>query len=269
MNQLSGTPTPASADPTLIGTAMVLKEFDAGHPRDIPGGREDEGSLLGTSASEVLRVARRLDHVQQNMVASARSIRSDVQRVIDGLDADMPLTTGVIGTSAHTLDLLCARRAELHQRLERLIGLHKLLVARMPAQATAPERTPTRQRAAEPSRPMKLSSSQRLALDSVARGQVTAQLTSIRHGERITSSDMRVSVVSVNWLIDRKLVEHDMSRSLFVGRKLRLTAAGARVHASLTGSPGPAPASRTAATPDPTPAQAASTHPPRTVKAAR
>ncbi|MGW3183256.1 hypothetical protein ACWDD9_28670 [Kitasatospora sp. NPDC001119] len=258
-----------SADPTMIGTAMVLREFDIGHPRDIPGGRDDEGSLLGSSASEVLRVARRLDHVQQNMVASARSIRGDVQRVIDGLDTDMPLTTGVLGTSAHTLDLLCARRAEIHQRLDRLIGLHKLLAAQTPAEPATPERAPERQRAAEPPRPVKLSPSQRLALDAVARGEVTVRSSGMRHGEQIISPGMRVSTVSVNWLIDRKLVGHDMSRSLYVGRELRLTPAGARVHASLSGSPGTEAAPTTATSPGQGPAQAASTQPPRTAKAAR
>ncbi|MFJ9446731.1 hypothetical protein ACIRRH_33460 [Kitasatospora sp. NPDC101235] len=245
-----------SADPTMIGTAMVLREFDVAHPRDIPGGRDDEGSLLGSSASEVLRVARRLDHVQQNMVASARSIRSDVQRVIDGLDTDMPLTTGVIGTSAHTLDLLCARRAELHQRLERLAGLHQLLATRLPAEPATPERTPTPQRAAEQSRPVKLSAPQRLALDAVARGEVIVRESGIRHGQQIISPGMRVSTVSVNWLIDRKLVEHDMSRSLYAGRKLRPTPAGSRVHASLAGHARTEVASPSVAAPSLDPAQA-------------
>ncbi|MFE4514050.1 hypothetical protein ACFRMQ_07610 [Kitasatospora sp. NPDC056783] len=263
MNRLSGTPAPAPTDPTMIGTAMVLKEFDVGHPRDIPGVRDDEGSLIASSASEVLRVARRLDQVQQNMVASARSIRGDVQRVIDGLDTDMPLTTGVLGTSAHTLDLLCARRAELHQRLDRLIGLHKLLASQTPAEPATPARAPERQRATEPPRPVKLSSPQRLALDAVARGKVTVQESGIRHGQQIISPGMRVSAVSVNWLIDRKLVDHDMSRSLYVGRKLRLTPAGARVHASLAGSPGTEAASPTAATPGRDTASAAQEPPAR------
>ncbi|MFF2657356.1 hypothetical protein ACFVUH_08315 [Kitasatospora sp. NPDC058032] len=236
MNQPSDTPTPASTDPTMIGAAMVLKEFGVGRLRDIPGGHDDEGGLLASSASEVLRVARRLDHVQQSMVDKARSLRGDLQRVIDGLDADIPMTTGVIGTSAHALDLLCARRAEPHQRLERLIGLHQLLAARMPAEPAAPDRAPTRQRGpAEPSRPMKLSPSQRLALDAVARGEVTVHSMSIRQGQRVISPGMRVSSVSVTWLLDRKLVEHDRSRSLYHGQKVRLTPAGARVHATLAG----------------------------------
>ncbi|MER7701612.1 hypothetical protein ABTX81_01750 [Kitasatospora sp. NPDC097605] len=267
MNQPSDTPRPASADPTTIGTAMVLKEFDVGRLRDIPGGRDDEGGLLGSSASEVLRVARRLDHVQQGMVTTARSIRGDVQRVIDGLDADMPLTTGVIGTSAHALDLLCARRAELHQRLDRLIGLHQLLAARMPAEPAAPDRAPTRQRAAEPSRPIRLSASQRLALDAVARGEVTVHSMSVRQGRRVISPGMRVSAVSVTWLIDRKLVEHDRSRSLYQGQKLRLTPAGARVHATLAGTAHAEAASPSAATPDA--AQVAGIDPVRTGRPAR
>ncbi|MFF2955713.1 hypothetical protein ACFVVU_30750 [Kitasatospora sp. NPDC057965] len=265
MNQPSDTPT--LSDPTMIGTALVLKEFGVGRLRDIPGGRDDEGGLPGSSAGEVLRVARRLDHVQQGMVASARSIRGDVQRVIDGLDAEMPLTTGVIGTSAHALDLLCARRAELHQRLDRLIGLHRLLTAQAPAEPAAPDRTPARQRAVEASRLMKLSASQRQALDAVARGDVTVHSMSIRQGQRVISPGMRVSAVSVTWLLDRKLVEHDRSRSLYHGQKLRLTPAGARIHASLSGNAQAEVASPSAAMPDP--AQAAGIDPVRAGRPAR
>lgn len=131
---------PPATDPTKVGTALVLAVFGVERLSAIPGWHDDEDSPLGRSADEIHRTARRLDHVQQSMVSLASTIRRDMQRVVNGDDVDLPQTHGLLGSSALALDLLCARRAELHQHLDALTQLHKILAAnRPPATPVQPE----------------------------------------------------------------------------------------------------------------------------------
>ncbi|MGW2542731.1 hypothetical protein ACWC5I_18120, partial [Kitasatospora sp. NPDC001574] len=224
---------PPVADPAKVGTALVLAVFGVDRLAAIPGWHDDQDSPLGRSADEVHRTARRLDHVQQNMVALAGAIRSDMQRVIDGDDVDLPQTHGLIGSSALSLDLLCARRAELYQHLDALTQLHKILTASQPPAPPAHQEGPAPTRSAEDQQgPAKLSAPQRKALDAVARGKVYLQTSSIRSSARVTTTEP-VSALSVTTLIRRKLVEADTSTSLYQGQRLRLTATGTRLHAAL------------------------------------
>ncbi|MER6398520.1 hypothetical protein ABT263_21070 [Kitasatospora sp. NPDC001603] len=227
---------PPATDPTKVGTALVLAVFGVERLSAIPGWHDDEDSPLGRSADEIHRTARRLDHVQQSMVSLASTIRRDMQRVVNGDDVDLPQTHGLLGSSALSLDLLCARRAELHQHLDALTQLHKILSAnRPPATPVQPEGPAAARTAEAPQRPAKLNEAQRKALDAVARGRVHLQAGSVRSSARVTTSEP-VSAVSVTALIKRKLVEADTRTSLYQGQKLRLTAAGTRLHAAVVGA---------------------------------
>ncbi|MFF2041804.1 hypothetical protein ACFVVX_15350 [Kitasatospora sp. NPDC058170] len=233
-----GEPAPAvsAAEPTAVGTALVLKALGVDRLVSIPGWHDDEDTPLGRSAGEVRSTARRLDHVQQNMVALATGIRRDMQRVVDGKDVDLPQTHGLIGSSALPLDLLCARRAELYQHQDTLTQLHKILVAGPPpAPPVQPEGPATARVAEAPLRPAKLNEAQRKALDAVARGRVYLRSSSVRGDASVTTSEP-VSAVSVTALIKRKLVEADTRTSLYQGQKLRLTPAGTRLHAAVVGA---------------------------------
>ncbi|MFJ1707608.1 hypothetical protein [Kitasatospora sp. NPDC088346] len=231
-------PAPAvpAAEPTAVGTALVLQALGVDRLVSIPGWHDDEDTPLGHLAGKVRSTASRLDHVQRNMVTLATSIRRDMQRVIDGHDVDLPQTHGLIGSSALSLDLLCARRAELYQHLDALTQLHKILAAnRPPAPPVQPEGPATARTAKATQHPAKLNEAQRKALEAVARGRVYLQTSSLRSSARVTTSEP-VSAVSVTALIKRKLVEADTRTSLYQGQKLRLTPAGTRLHAAVVGA---------------------------------
>ncbi|MFC9327896.1 HAD family hydrolase [Kitasatospora sp. NPDC057015] len=270
-------PAPAvarpTADPTKVGTALVLRTLGVERLSVLAGWHDDEDTPLGRLTDEVHRTARRLDHVQQSLVTLATSIRRDMQRVIAGDDVDLPQTHGLLGSSAQSLDLLVARRAELYQHLDGLTQLHKILAAAPASASVGPtaEQTASEHRGTEPPpRTTKLSSAQQRVLDAVARGRVTVHEGSIHNGLKIYALGVQVSTASVNSLIERKLIDRDTSTSLYVGQKLRLTAAGARVHASLPGIPpaGKASSPRTPPAVSEPPA-AVSIHPPRTTAGQR
>ncbi|KQV20920.1 MULTISPECIES: hypothetical protein [unclassified Kitasatospora] len=264
-------PAPArpTADPTRVGTALVLRALGVERLTATPGWHDEDDTPLGRLTSEVHRTARRLDHVQQNLVALASSIRRDMQRVIDGADVDLPQTHGVLGSTAQSLDLLVARRAELHQHLEALTELHKVLTSAASSPPPAAEAESKARTNSPPRREAKLSDPQKQVLDAVALGTVTVRETSIRQGTKISAGGQRLSPASVNSLIERKLIVRDTSTNLYFGQKLRLTDAGARLRASLAGT-SPARTPLPISLPGnagPTPP--VSVHPPRTTPGAR
>ncbi|GJF32628.1 hypothetical protein KNE206_53280 [Kitasatospora sp. NE20-6] len=232
------TPTVGSA---RIGTTMVLRALGVERLFDVPGWRDDEGTPLGHLAGQLHHAARRLDHVQETLVGLAAGLQRDLQRLADGQDVDLPQTGVALGHTAQQLDLLVARRTELHQHLEHLTALHKTITAATTAPDPAQPGPDPALRAApgqDAARTDKLSGPQRQALDAVARGLVSFRDSGAR-GNRtvIIAPGLRLHGASVNSLIERKLVERDTSTSLYRGQKLRLTLVGARVHATLTGTP--------------------------------
>ncbi|MFB7672677.1 hypothetical protein ACFC26_14830 [Kitasatospora purpeofusca] len=233
-------PPARPADPSQVGTALVLHTLGVERLVELPGWHDEENTPLAMSAEEVVRIARRLDRVQQNMVTLATTVRRDMQRVIDGDDIDLPHTHGILGSTAQSLDLLSARRTELYQHLDRIARLHKALAESDPPASRAghiagpPARAEERS-AAGPAREARLNTTQRAMLEAVADGRITVH--SIGTRDRMSAPGLDLSPASVNVLIKRNLVERDTSTSLYSGQRLRLTAAGARVHATLTGTP--------------------------------
>ncbi|MFC9331717.1 hypothetical protein [Kitasatospora sp. NPDC057015] len=267
MNQ---TPAPVWTASPQVGTALVLRAFGVERLTALPGWHDDEDTPLGRSADEVARTARRLDHVQRNMVALAVSIRSDMQRVIDGDDVDLPQTHGLLGSTAQSLDLLSARRTEPYQHLDALTQLHKTLAVSSPPDSGKNRAPATAAPAPAPAPEAKLNATQKAMLELVAKGLITVQESGVHRGARMTAPGVDVSPASVNVLIKRKLVDRDTSTSLYAGQRLRLTVAGARVHATLTGA-GSATSAGSGAAPSvgAEPATVISAHAPRTVRSTR
>ncbi|GLW58200.1 hypothetical protein [Kitasatospora phosalacinea] len=204
---------------------MVLQILDVPDLQAIPGSREDEDTPLGRSAADVAHLARRLDIVQYTLVTVATSIRRDMLRVIDGDDADLPQSHGVLGSSAQSLDFLVVRRTELFQALERATGLHQVLAAAQPQ---------AEQRPAAPAQEEKLTAPQREALEAVATGQVAMSDSGTQRPMRVMAAGLTVDRKALDALFRRKLVERDTSTSLFVGQTVRPTAADRRILAAAT-----------------------------------
>ncbi|MFI9787339.1 hypothetical protein ACIHEI_28120 [Kitasatospora sp. NPDC051984] len=112
---------------------------------ELPGSGTD--TVHGAIADQLASQARRLDDVQTRIVRLADALRRDLQRVVDGRDADEPSINGILHNTAPTLDLLAARRTELHRSLTDLVEVYKGLPPFTPAPVTA-EATTARQRAA-------------------------------------------------------------------------------------------------------------------------
>ncbi|WP_395297286.1 hypothetical protein ACF9IK_30515 [Kitasatospora hibisci] len=215
---------PAAPSPR-VGTAMVLQALGVERLSAVAGWTDGDDTPLGRLNSEIRTAVRRLDHVQERLVALAGSIRDDMQLVIDGHDGALLQANGLLASTAQSLDALALRRAELYERLDALTGLHKVL-------ATSPVPTPK----APIKTAVTLNKAQRQALDAVARGLVTVSESSIRRGRRISAPGLQLHPATVNSLIDRRLVVQDASTSLYHGRQLLLTPLGARLHAALAGT---------------------------------
>ncbi|GAA2119444.1 hypothetical protein GCM10009759_67540 [Kitasatospora saccharophila] len=237
-------PTAPAASSASVGTEMVLRVFDVPNLRAIPGWQEDEDTPLGRSADDVAHLARRLDIVQQTLVSVAAGIRRDMDRVIGGDDADMPLSHGVLSNSGQSLDFLVVRRSELFQALERAVGLHRLLAAHPPA--PPPEQKPA---APAQQKEKKLTATQRATLEAVATGKVTMHASEMRKPMQVGAAGVQVDRKALNVLFQRKLVERDTRTSLFVGQTVRPTAAGLRMLAVLNAAPAAAPTAAVTASP--------------------
>ncbi|WP_416971608.1 hypothetical protein [Streptomyces sp. 4F14] len=77
----------------------------------------------------------------------ATRLHHDLQRVIDGRGADEPSINGILQSTAPDLDLLAARRAELHRSLTELVEVYNGLPPFTAASAATEVNSP-RQRAA-------------------------------------------------------------------------------------------------------------------------
>ncbi|GAA2267081.1 hypothetical protein GCM10010430_60300 [Kitasatospora cystarginea] len=220
MTRASESPPAHSAAPsTRVGTATVLRTLGVEHLSAVPGWDDGDDTPLGRVNSEIRTTVRRLDHVQERLVALARTIRDDMQLVLDGNDGALLQANGLLASTAQSLDTLATRRVELYERLDALTGLHQVLAV---SSGPAPK--------APADAVVELNEAQRQALDAVARSQVT-----------VNESDLAPTAFSpVNSLMDRHLVDRDRSTSLYQGQRLRLTPLGARVHAALAGTTSPA-----------------------------
>ncbi|MBV6695569.1 hypothetical protein KV557_00310 [Kitasatospora aureofaciens] len=226
MTQASKSPPSHPATPsTRVGTATVLRTLGVERLSAVPGWDDGDDTPLGRVNSEIRTAVRRLDHVQERLVALARTIRDDMQLVLDGNDGALLQANGLLASTAQSLDTLATRRVELYERLEALTGLHQVLATT----AAPPPQAPAE-------KPIKLNDAQRRALDAVARGQVTVSEHSIRQGRQVTADGIQLHPATVNSLMERRLADRDRSTSVFVGQKLRLTPLGARVHAALAGT---------------------------------
>ncbi|MEV7122891.1 hypothetical protein [Kitasatospora griseola] len=97
------------------------------HPSRLPGYNTD--TAHGAIADQLASQARRLDHVQARIVQLATALQKDLQRIVDGRDADEPTINGILHRTApgFDLDLLAARRTELHRSLTSLIEVYETL----------------------------------------------------------------------------------------------------------------------------------------------
>lgn len=224
--------TAPAASLASVGTEMVLRVFDVPNLRAIPGWQDDEDTPLGRSADDVAHLARRLDIVQQTLVSVAAGIRRDMDRVIGGADADMPLSHGVLGNSAQSLDFLVVRRSELFQALKRAVGLHRLLAAH--PSVPPPERKPA---APAQQKEKPLTATQRATLEAVATGKVTMYASEMRKPMQVGAAGVQVDRRALNVLFQRKLIERDTRTSLFVGQTVRPTTTGLRILAGQSAAP--------------------------------
>ncbi|MGW4692384.1 hypothetical protein OU787_25715 [Kitasatospora sp. YST-16] len=108
---------------TDVGTRLVCVQLQVEHLHQLPGRGTD--TVHGAIADQLASQARRLDDVQTRIVHLADALRRDLQRVIDGRDAEEPSINGLLHNSAPTLDLLAARRTELHRSLTNLVEIYK------------------------------------------------------------------------------------------------------------------------------------------------
>ncbi|MEU6234663.1 hypothetical protein [Kitasatospora sp. NPDC047058] len=221
---------------TDLGSRLVWSELQAEQPEDLPGHRT--ATLHGAVADLIVSTANRLDGVQIRVVALAASLRDDLQRIAAGHDADLPVTTGVLRGSAVDLDLLVARRSELHRSLTALIDVYKELPTFVPPPTTAP--VPTAKRAPAAGR---LPPRQEEALRLVGSSTVTI-FKGVRGSVRVVAGGADVKVATVDALIGKGLVDHYERKDLFRGHDLTLTPEGQTRYEALTAKP---PAARSAA----------------------
>ncbi|MEV4559418.1 hypothetical protein AB0K51_20835 [Kitasatospora sp. NPDC049285] len=138
---------PRQAGNVDLGTRLVCTRLQVEHPRLLPG--YGTATLHGAVADQLASEARRLDDIQTRIVQLATALRRDLQRVVEGRDADEPSINGILFNTAPSIDLLAARRTELHRSLVSLVEVYETLPPfAAPAPAPAAAAKTTRQRAA-------------------------------------------------------------------------------------------------------------------------
>lgn len=139
---------PRQAGNVDLGTRLVCTRLQVEHPRLLPG--YGTATVHGAVADQLASDARRLDDIQTRIVQLATALRRDLQRVVEGRDADEPSINGILFNTAPSIDLLAARRTELHRSLVSLVEVYETLPPFAPAPAPAPAAAAktTRQRAA-------------------------------------------------------------------------------------------------------------------------
>ncbi|MFD9592515.1 hypothetical protein ACFWA9_07105 [Kitasatospora sp. NPDC059973] len=141
---------PRKAGNVDLGTRLVCTRLQVEHPRRLPGA--GTVTVHGAVADQLASEARRLDDVQARIVYLATALRGDLQRIVEGHEADLPAINGVLHNTAPAIDLLAARRTELHRSVTSLIEVYETLPPFVPAPAPVPAAAAktTRQRAASP-----------------------------------------------------------------------------------------------------------------------
>ena len=132
--------TPGNVD---VGTRMVCTQLQVEHLRELPGRGTD--TVHGALADRIASEARRLDDLQSKIVQLAGVLREDLQRVIEGRDAEDPHINGILQHTAPAIDLLAARRTELHRSLSGLVEVYQTLPPLPATPSSNPP--PVRQRA--------------------------------------------------------------------------------------------------------------------------
>ncbi|MFD0405313.1 hypothetical protein [Kitasatospora sp. NPDC127116] len=127
---------------TDLGTRLVCTTLSVERVRDLPGHGTD--TVHGAIADQLASAALRLDDVQTRIVQQASALRDDLQRIIDGRDADEPSVTGILHSTPAAVDLLSARRTELHRALTGLIGVYRTLPPYVPKPTPAVRREAAR-----------------------------------------------------------------------------------------------------------------------------
>ncbi|MFD0259043.1 hypothetical protein ACFVH7_12315 [Kitasatospora indigofera] len=213
---------------TRIGTRMAQEALGTDRLRTLAGA-SDPATPLGAVLRQTTDAVIRLDHVQDKIVRKARILHGDLQPIISGQDTHMALSTGVIATDALAIDLLIARRGDLHQHLTDLLATCRSLTGGPDHETTAPE--PTAGHARASAADVSLNPAQEAALLAVAGGGVRMNEGLVSHQRRIAA--VGIKLATVHALIDKKLVERDTSTRLTEGQALLLTAAGHRHHQCL------------------------------------
>jgi len=199
---------------------------------------------LSLAATEILRIAYRVDHVNKELIGLAASAARDLQHLADGLDNPLHATHGVLGHTGVRIDLLAARRSELMEQLPTLIRLYQQAAASA-APATTPVAVAAEERRnaarATPSRvrPPSLSETQQQALIAIGRGN--AQLWSSIRGGRLSVTSQgpeRIRPSTVDVLVERKLVLRDTSTSWISGQRLSLTPDGEKLRDTIVAKRG-------------------------------
>jgi len=130
---------------TDVGTRLVCVQLQVEQLHQLPGYGTD--TVHGAIADQLASEARRLDGIQTRIVQLATRLHRDLQHVIDGRGSEEPSTHGILHNTAPDIDLLAARRAELHRSLTELIKIYNGLPPFTAASAAIEVNSP-RQRAA-------------------------------------------------------------------------------------------------------------------------
>ncbi|MGV9266614.1 hypothetical protein ACWDRR_18370 [Kitasatospora sp. NPDC003701] len=224
---------------TDLGTRLVWSELQVEQPRDLPG--HGTATLHGAVADQVASTADRLDGVQIRLVALAGFLRDDLQRIEAGHDTTLPVTNGILRNGALDLDLLVARRTELHRSLTALIGLYKELPTFVPPPQPTGGPAPARKAKAARDSPLPLRQEEALKLI----GSSTVTIFKGTGGSvRVIASEAAITIATVDALIGKGLVDHYARKALFRGHDLTLTPEGQTRYEALAAKP---PVARSAA----------------------
>lgn len=89
--------------------------------------RHSSADPCGPVARAVAAAAREVDSLHQTLLGRAAEAIRALGPVARGEDPDLPMASGVLGATAHDIDLLAARRGAAHQHLVRLVTVYQQL----------------------------------------------------------------------------------------------------------------------------------------------
>jgi hypothetical protein len=114
------------------GARFVIDTLAAGPEQFVL--RHSPADLCGPVARAVAAAAREVDSLHQTLMGQAAEAIRALGPVARGEDPDLPMVSGVLGATAHDIDLLAARRGTAHQHVVRLVTVYQQLT---PAPAAA------------------------------------------------------------------------------------------------------------------------------------